>query len=244
MSLHTLRAMANGGIYDQVGGGFARYAVDALWIVPHFEKMLYDNALLARAYLHGWQVVGRRAAAARVRGDARLGAARAAPGRGRLRLARWTPTPRASRASSTSGRSPRCATCSATSRGGDRYFGMTEGGNFEGAEHPGARGAGPAGAGRDRRRELLERARAARAAGARRQAADVVERAGDLRARRRRRGARQRADYLDAARACRRLRAATTMRDGEGRLLRTYNRGAGAAARLPRGPRATCSRRC
>ena len=50
--------MARGGIYDQIGGGFARYAVDATWTVPHFEKMLYDNALLARAYLHGYQVSG------------------------------------------------------------------------------------------------------------------------------------------------------------------------------------------
>ena len=58
MSLHTLRAMASGGINDQIGGGFARYSVDATWTVPHFEKMLYDNALLARAYLHGWQVSG------------------------------------------------------------------------------------------------------------------------------------------------------------------------------------------
>jgi uncharacterized protein len=58
MSLFTLRSMASGGIYDQVGGGFARYSVDATWTVPHFEKMLYDNALLARAYLHGWQVSG------------------------------------------------------------------------------------------------------------------------------------------------------------------------------------------
>jgi uncharacterized protein YyaL (SSP411 family) len=58
MALHTLRRMASGGMYDQVGGGFSRYAVDARWIVPHFEKMLYDNALLARAYLHGWQVSG------------------------------------------------------------------------------------------------------------------------------------------------------------------------------------------
>jgi uncharacterized protein YyaL (SSP411 family) len=55
MALQTLRAMASGGIHDQVGGGFARYSVDATWTVPHFEKMLYDNALLARAYLHGWQ---------------------------------------------------------------------------------------------------------------------------------------------------------------------------------------------
>jgi uncharacterized protein YyaL (SSP411 family) len=58
LALGALRAMAHGGIYDQVGGGFARYAVDAGWVVPHFEKMLYDNALLARAYLHGWQVSG------------------------------------------------------------------------------------------------------------------------------------------------------------------------------------------
>ena len=55
MALGTLRAMAAGGIHDQIGGGFARYSVDAAWTVPHFEKMLYDNALLARAYLHGFQ---------------------------------------------------------------------------------------------------------------------------------------------------------------------------------------------
>jgi uncharacterized protein YyaL (SSP411 family) len=58
MTSGTLRAMASGGMYDQVGGGFARYSVDRMWLVPHFEKMLYDNALLARAYLHGWQVTG------------------------------------------------------------------------------------------------------------------------------------------------------------------------------------------
>jgi|CZKG01.1.fsa_nt_gi uncharacterized protein YyaL (SSP411 family) len=55
MASKTLHAMACGGIHDQLGGGFARYSVDATWTVPHFEKMLYDNALLARAYLHGWQ---------------------------------------------------------------------------------------------------------------------------------------------------------------------------------------------
>ena len=54
----TLDGMACGGIHDQVGGGFARYSVDAVWLVPHFEKMLYDNALLAVAYLHGWQSAG------------------------------------------------------------------------------------------------------------------------------------------------------------------------------------------
>jgi uncharacterized protein YyaL (SSP411 family) len=56
MARRTLDAMAAGGIHDQLGGGFARYATDAVWLVPHFEKMLYDNALLARAYLHAWQV--------------------------------------------------------------------------------------------------------------------------------------------------------------------------------------------
>ena len=54
----TGEAMARGGIYDQVGGGFARYSVDGTWTVPHFEKMLYDNALLARAYLHWWRFSG------------------------------------------------------------------------------------------------------------------------------------------------------------------------------------------
>ncbi len=58
MALYTLRSMAGGGIHDQVGGGFHRYAVDNTWTVPHFEKMLYDNALLARAYLHGAQLCG------------------------------------------------------------------------------------------------------------------------------------------------------------------------------------------
>jgi uncharacterized protein YyaL (SSP411 family) len=60
MSGATLRAMAAGGIHDQLGGGFARYSVDRAWTVPHFEKMLYDNALLARAYLHGFQRLGDR----------------------------------------------------------------------------------------------------------------------------------------------------------------------------------------
>ncbi len=54
----TLDRMAAGGIYDQIGGGFSRYSVDDRWLVPHFEKMLYDNALLAMAYVHGWQELG------------------------------------------------------------------------------------------------------------------------------------------------------------------------------------------
>ena len=58
MAKHVLSAMANGGMYDQLGGGFSRYAVDEIWLVPHFEKMLYDNAQLARVYIQGWQVTG------------------------------------------------------------------------------------------------------------------------------------------------------------------------------------------
>jgi uncharacterized protein len=58
MAEGTMEAMARGGIYDQLGGGFARYSVDADWIVPHFEKMLYDNAQLARLYAHWWRRAG------------------------------------------------------------------------------------------------------------------------------------------------------------------------------------------
>jgi uncharacterized protein YyaL (SSP411 family) len=61
MAITTLDSMMRGGIYDQLGGGFHRYAVDQNWQVPHFEKMLYDNAQLARLYLHGWQVTGNKA---------------------------------------------------------------------------------------------------------------------------------------------------------------------------------------
>jgi uncharacterized protein YyaL (SSP411 family) len=56
LAVLTLDAMASGGIYDHLGGGFARYSVDDRWLVPHFEKMLYNQALLGRCYLHAWQV--------------------------------------------------------------------------------------------------------------------------------------------------------------------------------------------
>jgi len=58
MATKTLDAMAQGGMYDHIGGGFARYSTDERWLVPHFEKMLYDNALLAKAYLEGFQATG------------------------------------------------------------------------------------------------------------------------------------------------------------------------------------------
>ena len=86
MVVKTLDEMAAGGMYDLLGGGFHRYSVDDRWLVPHFEKMLYDNALLAAAYLHGWLVTGTdryREIAAR---DDRVHAARAAAARGRVRV--------------------------------------------------------------------------------------------------------------------------------------------------------------
>ena len=82
----TCEAMARGGLYDQLGGGFARYAVDADWVVPHFEKMLYDNALLLRVYAHLWRSDGRPAGPPGRRGDRRLPAARPAHRRGRVRV--------------------------------------------------------------------------------------------------------------------------------------------------------------
>jgi uncharacterized protein YyaL (SSP411 family) len=65
---HTCAKMANGGIYDQLGGGFHRYSTDSKWLVPHFEKMLYDNALLSRLYLHYFQVSQEASARATVEG--------------------------------------------------------------------------------------------------------------------------------------------------------------------------------
>jgi uncharacterized protein YyaL (SSP411 family) len=102
MSLHTLRAMANGGIYDQIGGGFARYAVDSLWIVPHFEKMLYDNALPpAPTCTRGRSpATGSSGACARRRSTSCCASWRWTTAGSRPRS---TPTPRASRASSTCG---------------------------------------------------------------------------------------------------------------------------------------------
>ncbi|HQO96416.1 MAG TPA: thioredoxin domain-containing protein, partial [Anaerolineaceae bacterium] len=61
MAIHALNSMAKGGMYDVVAGGFARYSTDERWLVPHFEKMLYDNAQLALVYLHGWLLTGNQA---------------------------------------------------------------------------------------------------------------------------------------------------------------------------------------
>src|SRR6188508_2842079 len=82
MVTRTLDAMADGGIHDQLGGGFARYSTDAHWLVPHFEKMLYDNALLAHAYIEAYRATGaeRFADVARTTLDFMLGELRTAEG--------------------------------------------------------------------------------------------------------------------------------------------------------------------
>jgi uncharacterized protein YyaL (SSP411 family) len=60
MALHTLRKMAAGGMHDHLGGGFHRYSVDRFWHIPHFEKMLYDQAQLASSYIDAFQITGTR----------------------------------------------------------------------------------------------------------------------------------------------------------------------------------------
>ena len=86
MARATCAAMARGGMYDQLAGGFARYSVDAGWVVPHFEKMLYDNAQLLRVYLHLWRAHRRPAGPSRRRGDGGVPRARPADRGGGLRL--------------------------------------------------------------------------------------------------------------------------------------------------------------
>ena len=68
----TLEKMANGGIYDHLGGGFHRYSVDERWLIPHFEKMLYDNALLSRTYFEAYQATRKREVSSCGRGDPQL----------------------------------------------------------------------------------------------------------------------------------------------------------------------------
>ena len=136
----SLDAMAAGGMYDQVGGGFHRYSVDAYWLVPHFEKMLYDQALLATrvpARLAGHR---RAAVPARRRGDDRLRAARPPPRRRRLLLGRGRRLRGRRGQVLPAGRSTSSRRCAATTADEViRYFGVTDGGNFE-DPHTGFRG--------------------------------------------------------------------------------------------------------
>ncbi|HEY0280381.1 MAG TPA: thioredoxin domain-containing protein [Solirubrobacterales bacterium] len=222
---HTLDAMLAGGIYDQVGGGFARYAVDSAWLVPHFEKMLYDNALLARVYLHGWQVLGheryRRVCEETL--DWLLREMRGPEGgfysaydadsegeEGKFYV--WTPDE-----------------MRAVLQDPDPildYYGVTEAGNFEGKSilHLADGAAAPAPAGLEAARATLLAARAERvppglddkrlcswnalAIAALAEAGAVLGRT----------------DYLDAATACAEF-ILGSMRDEDGRLLRTYKDG-------------------
>ena len=230
MTAHTLRAMASGGMYDQIGGGFARYSVDARWLVPHFEKMLYDNALLARAYLHGWQVTGEPLFRDRLRGDARLGAARDARRRGRLLL-------RARRRLRGRGGQVLRLVARRAARGGRRR--------------------GRRGVRRDRGR-ATSRARTSSSAPAR-HSPELKRRLYEVRsqrvwpglddkrltswnalmiarARRGRRRARAATDYLDAARGVRGVHPARAARRGRPAAADVEGR-PGEAERLPRGPR-------
>jgi hypothetical protein len=223
MALHTLRRMASGGMYDQIGGGFARYSVDRVWLVPHFEKMLYDNALLARAYLHAWQVTGDAAfervcretldwALAELRQEeGAFASALDADSEGvEGRFYVWTPA------------EVRAVLGDELGAEAIEHFGMTEQGNFEGANIPVR--ATPDAPHRDELRARLYEARARRVwpglddkrltswnalmVSALADAASALD------------------DpvYRDAAVTCADF-LVTRMRDGDGRLLRTYNRG-------------------
>jgi hypothetical protein len=234
----SLDAMLAGGIYDQLGGGFARYTVDGAWQIPHFEKMLYDNALLARAYLHGWQTFGheryRRACEETL--DWMLREMRGPEGgfysaldadsegeEGRFYV--WTPEQARAALSGDDG-----------AEGGGRpdpeeilaYYGITERGNFEGANvlHLAAGAAVPEPTGLASARKAMLSARAERvrpglddkrltswnalAIAALADAGAVLGRP----------------DYLDAATACAEF-VEGSLRGADGHLLRTYKDGEG-----------------
>jgi uncharacterized protein YyaL (SSP411 family) len=229
----TLDRMLAGGIYDQIGGGFARYAVDAIWLVPHFEKMLYDNALLARVYLHGWQELGheryRRVCEEtldwmlrEMRGpEAGFYSALDADSEGEEgKFYVWTPTQIGSVLSA----DPNCIKFSSQQRENlMQFWGVAEEGNFEGANilhlAQGAEAKEPEGLA-EARRALFE-ARSQRvwpglddkrltswnalAIAALADAGAVLGRD----------------DYLDAARSCATF-LLEQLRDDDGNLLRTY----------------------
>ena len=223
----TLDAMLAGGIYDQVGGGFARYSVDAVWLVPHFEKMLYDNALLAPAYLHGWQRLGheryRRICEETL--DWMLREMRGPEGgfysaldadsegeEGRFYV--WTPA------------QIREVLDADAAAAVIAHYGVTERGNFEGANilHLAAGAAGTPPAGLDQARRALYEARSRRVwpglddkrlTSWNALAISALAEAGAVLGR---------PDYLDAAHGCATF-LLQSLRDDEGRLLRTYKDG-------------------
>ncbi len=224
MALQSLRAMASGGIFDQVGGGFCRYSVDAQWTVPHFEKMLYDNALLARAYLHGWLVSGDAvlqrtceetldwALREMLATDGGFFSALDADSEGvEGKFYVW---------SLEQLRSALADDADAAVA----WFGASEGGNFEGLNILESRGAEPPAEQRARIRARLLAQRSERV----RPATDdkrltswnalMISALADAGA------VLGREDYLTAARECADF-LLTRMRDGDGRLLRSFNQG-------------------
>ena len=236
----TLDAMLAGGIYDQLGGGFSRYSVDAAWLVPHFEKMLYDNALLARAYLHGWQVFGheryRRVCEEtldwllrEMRGpEGGFYSALDADSEGEEGLFyTWTPEEIEAVLSSPEQDSANCIDFSTQQI--DKlmqFYGVSKGGNFEGRSvlHLIGEADTEEPEGLDEMRRALCEARAKRVwpglddkrlASWNALAIGALAEAGAVLGRE---------DYLDAARGCAEF-VWSEMRDGEGDLLRTYKDG-------------------
>jgi uncharacterized protein len=224
----SLDAMMAGGIHDQIGGGFARYSVDPNWLVPHFEKMLYDNAQLARAYLHGWQALGheryRRVcertldwALVEMRGpEGGFYSALDADSEGEEgRFYVWTPA----------------QLHAVLGDGADEvidFYGVTEAGNFEGRNilhlAGGASATEPAGLAEARR--ALYEARAERVWPGLDDKRLCSWNALMLAALAEAGAALGRQDYLDAARGCAEF-VLRDLRDAEGRLLRTYKDGEG-----------------
>jgi uncharacterized protein len=224
----TLDAMMAGGIYDQLGGGFARYSVDAAWLVPHFEKMLYDNAQLARIYLHGWQALGHERwrriceqtldwALREMRGpEGGFYSALDADSEGEEgRFYVWTPAEMR-------------AVLGEDAEDVAAYYGVSERGNFEGRNvlHLAGGAAAPEPAGLAEARRMLYEARAERVRPGLDDKRLASWNALMLAALAECGAALGREDYLDAAGRCAEF-VLRDLRDGEGRLLRTYRDGEG-----------------
>jgi uncharacterized protein YyaL (SSP411 family) len=224
----TLDAMMAGGIYDQIGGGFARYSVDASWLVPHFEKMLYDNALLARAYLHGWQALGHERyrriceetldwALREMRGpEGGFHSALDADSEGEEgRFYVWTPEQIG-------------AVLGAGAEAIGLHYGVTEAGNFEGRNilHLAGGAAAPEPEGLAAARQALYEARAKRVRPGLDDKRLASWNALMLSALAEAGAALGRVDYLEAARGCAEF-VLRDLRDSHGRLLRTYKDGEG-----------------
>jgi uncharacterized protein YyaL (SSP411 family) len=223
MATATLEGMAQGGMYDLLGGGFARYSVDDRWLVPHFEKMLYDNALLASAYLRGWAATGdaRWRAVAEETLDYLLREMRLPEGgfassqdadtEGEEGLTYvWTPD------------EIRAALPGDDADAAMAYYGVTEEGNFEGRNVLRRSGPEPEGLGRIRAALLAARARRPQPG---RDDKAVAAWNGLALSAFAEAGARLgRDDYVDAARACATF-LVERMVDGDGRVRRSYAAG-------------------